>query len=52
VLTAESAVLNQRRLAVDLAGRALDTQVQLARALGGGWRADPDTQRLAAQGAR
>jgi NodT family efflux transporter outer membrane factor (OMF) lipoprotein len=52
VLSAESAVLNQRRLAVDLAGRALDTQVQLARALGGGYRADPGTQRLAAQGAR
>ncbi|HYF19843.1 MAG TPA: RND transporter, partial [Ramlibacter sp.] len=38
VLAAETAVLNQRRLAVDLAGRALDTQVQLMRALGGGWR--------------
>ena len=38
VLTAESAVLAQRRLAVDLAARALDTQVNLARALGGGWQ--------------
>ena len=37
VLTAETAVLNQRRLAVDLAGRALDAQVQLMRALGGGY---------------
>lgn len=39
VLTAESSVLNQRRLAVDLAARALDTQVGLARALGGGYAA-------------
>lgn len=41
VLTAESSVLNQRRLAVDLAARALDTQVGLARALGGGYTAAP-----------
>ena len=47
VLSAETAVLNQRRLAVDLAGRALDTQVQLMRALGGGFHADADTQQLA-----
>jgi outer membrane protein TolC len=39
VLTAENAVLAQRRLAVDLAARALDTQVALIRALGGGWQA-------------
>jgi hypothetical protein len=31
-------VLAQRRLAVDLAARALDTHVGLARALGGGWQ--------------
>jgi NodT family efflux transporter outer membrane factor (OMF) lipoprotein len=37
VLAAENAVLAQRRLAVDLAARALDTQVGLARALGGGY---------------
>ncbi|CAN5522766.1 efflux transporter outer membrane subunit [soil metagenome] len=37
VLTAETSVLAQRRLAVDLAGRALDTQVALIRALGGGY---------------
>jgi NodT family efflux transporter outer membrane factor (OMF) lipoprotein len=43
VLTAETAVLNQRRLGVDLAARALDTQVALIRALGGGWRADAGT---------
>ena len=38
VLTAETAVLVQRRLGVDLAARALDTQIALARALGGGWQ--------------
>jgi NodT family efflux transporter outer membrane factor (OMF) lipoprotein len=37
VLTAETSVLAQRRLAVDLAGRALETQVALIRALGGGY---------------
>lgn len=37
VLSAETAVLNQRRQAVDLAARALDTQVALIRALGGGY---------------
>ena len=38
VLTAEGAVLAQRRLAVDLAARALDARVGLMRALGGGWQ--------------
>ena len=37
VLTAETAVLAQRRLAVDLVARVLDTQVALIRALGGGY---------------
>jgi NodT family efflux transporter outer membrane factor (OMF) lipoprotein len=37
VLAAETAVLNQRRLGVDLAARALDTQVALIRAVGGGY---------------
>ena len=37
VLTAETSVLAQRRAAVDLAARALDTQVGLIRALGGGY---------------
>ncbi|MBG6074281.1 NodT family efflux transporter outer membrane factor (OMF) lipoprotein [Polaromonas sp. CG_9.11] len=37
VLAAETSVLAQRRLGVDLAGRALDTQVALIRALGGGY---------------
>lgn len=40
VLSAETAVLTQRRLAVDLTARALDTQVQLIRALGGGFHAN------------
>jgi NodT family efflux transporter outer membrane factor (OMF) lipoprotein len=38
VLTAEITVLAQRRDSVDLAARALDSQVGLARALGGGWQ--------------
>jgi len=38
VLTAETSVLVQRRQAVDLAARALETQIALARALGGGWQ--------------
>jgi NodT family efflux transporter outer membrane factor (OMF) lipoprotein len=46
VLTAETAVLQQRRLAVDLSGRALDAQVQLMRALGGGWQPDTATAQL------
>jgi len=40
VLASETAVLNQRRLGVDLAARAIDTQVALVRALGGGYRAE------------
>jgi NodT family efflux transporter outer membrane factor (OMF) lipoprotein len=40
VLAAESAVLNQRRLGVDLAARALDARVALYRALGGGYMAE------------
>jgi NodT family efflux transporter outer membrane factor (OMF) lipoprotein len=43
VLTAETSVLAQRREAVDLAARALDTQVGLARALGGGWQPATET---------
>jgi len=45
VLTAEDTVLVQRRNGVDLAGRALQTQVGLARALGGGWQ--PPAQQTA-----
>jgi NodT family efflux transporter outer membrane factor (OMF) lipoprotein len=37
VLTAESNLLNQRRTATDLKARALDAQVGLVRALGGGY---------------
>jgi len=35
-LSAETGVLNQRRVGVDLAARALETRVQLMHALGGG----------------
>jgi NodT family efflux transporter outer membrane factor (OMF) lipoprotein len=38
VLDAETAVLAQRAAAADLRARALDAQVQLMQALGGGWR--------------
>jgi NodT family efflux transporter outer membrane factor (OMF) lipoprotein len=41
VLSAETTVLAQRRQAVDLAARSLDTQVALIRALGGGYVAEP-----------
>ena len=44
VLTAETNVLLQRRTAVDLVARALDTQVALMRALGGGYQ--PTTELL------
>ena len=37
VLAVETSVLRQRGMVVDLAARALDTQVALARALGGGY---------------
>lgn len=47
VLTAEVTVLAQRRDGVDLAGRALESQVGLARALGGGWQ-PPDSAHAAA----
>jgi NodT family efflux transporter outer membrane factor (OMF) lipoprotein len=39
VLAAETGVLNQRRLGIDLSARWRDTQVALMRALGGGYRA-------------
>ncbi|MEO5796671.1 MAG: efflux transporter outer membrane subunit [Rhodoferax sp.] len=47
VLTAETAVLAQRRSQVDLAARALDTQVALVRSLGGGYNASA-TESIAA----
>ena len=40
VLSAQTAVLNQHRQGVDLAARALDNQVALLRALGGGYQGD------------
>ncbi len=40
VLSAESAVLNQRRAAVDLLARTIDTQAALVRALGGSFSGD------------
>ncbi len=43
VLTAENAVLAQRRAQVDLAARVLDNQAGLIRALGGGWSAQTQT---------
>jgi outer membrane protein TolC len=43
VLNAETTVLSQRRLAVDLGARALDTQVALIHALGGGYSASTNT---------
>jgi NodT family efflux transporter outer membrane factor (OMF) lipoprotein len=39
VLNAETQMLNERRLEVDLQYRALDVQAQLMKALGGGWTA-------------
>jgi NodT family efflux transporter outer membrane factor (OMF) lipoprotein len=51
VLSAETGVLAQRRLAVDLASRALDTQVGLMRALGGGSTGAAGGPSLAAAGA-
>jgi NodT family efflux transporter outer membrane factor (OMF) lipoprotein len=49
VLTAETSVLAQRRLAVDLAGRALDTQVALIRAIGGGYAPEAGATQTSAQ---
>src|SRR3990167_5612146 len=41
VLDADTAVLAQRAAAADLQARALDVQVQLMQALGGGWHDEP-----------
>ncbi len=51
VLTAETTVLAQRRQAVELAARALEVQVGLARALGGGYQ-PPETTAAVAPSAR
>ncbi|CAI08069.1 efflux transporter outer membrane subunit [Aromatoleum aromaticum] len=40
VLSAETNVLTQRRTAIDLKARGIDTRLQLIRALGGGYTAD------------
>ncbi|HEY4067065.1 MAG TPA: TolC family protein, partial [Burkholderiaceae bacterium] len=42
VLNAETTVLTQRRLAADLKARAVDVQILLIRALGGGYTPDSD----------
>ena len=49
VLSAETSVLQQRRQAVDLAARRLDTQARLARALGGGYASTDPVLATAAQ---
>lgn len=46
VLTAESEVLRQRRIATDLKARHLLAEVSLSRALGGGVTAEPPAARL------
>lgn len=48
VLAAETAVLAQRRQAVDLAAQGFVAQIGLAQALGGGWRPTPETARSVA----
>lgn len=44
LLTAEAVVLHQRRQRVDLIARAIDTQLLLIHAVGGGYRAEPPTR--------
>jgi NodT family efflux transporter outer membrane factor (OMF) lipoprotein len=51
VLAAESNVIAQRRLTADLRARAIDSQMLLVRALGGGYVAPPEAQKLASVGA-
>lgn len=46
VLNTETQLITQRRLAVDLQARELDTRVALATALGGGWTDDTATLAL------
>lgn len=43
VLNAETQVLQQRRLAIDLQARLAQSQVALMKSLGGGWHAPDDT---------
>ena len=48
VLNAESQLLAQRRLAIDLRARQFDTRVALMKALGGGWTDDTAALSVAA----
>jgi outer membrane protein TolC len=41
VLTAETAVLAQRRQQADLLAQAISSQVGVAQAMGGGWQPTP-----------
>ncbi|MNF09653.1 hypothetical protein D3C80_2103710 [compost metagenome] len=49
VLSTENQVLAQRRLAVDLRARQLDTRLQLMKSLGGGWTDDTAVLQTAAR---
>lgn len=49
VLSAETAVLAQRRQQVDLSAQALLGQVSLAQAMGGGWQPAPEQEALQSQ---
>ena len=51
VLNAETNVIAQRRLTTDLRARAIDSQMLLVRALGGGYAAGDDARALASAGA-
>jgi NodT family efflux transporter outer membrane factor (OMF) lipoprotein len=51
VLAAETNVIAQRRLTTDLRARAIDSQVLLVRALGGGYAAPGEARALASAGA-
>ena len=50
VLNAETTVIAQRRLTTDLRARAIDSQMLLVRALGGGYAAGDDARALASAG--
>ena len=52
VLNAETNVIAQRRLTTDLRARAIDSQVLLVRALGGGYAAPADARETAAASVR
>ncbi len=52
VLNAESNVIAQRRLTTDLRARAIDSQMLLVRALGGGYVAPAEARALASAGTR